>query len=98
MEELKMPVRIFEHIKGSEFFDLLKELNPDPEKTFRIIIEPENEFLDEEMPPEEMLQEELIEETERRSKEYREGEAKGILCKTEEEVDTFFQKILEEKE
>ena len=93
-----MPVKIFEHIKGSELSDLLKKLNPDPEKTFRIIIETENESLDEEMPPEEMLREEFIGETERRSKEYREGKAKGSPCKTEEEVDTFFQKILEAKE
>ena len=44
MEELKMPVKIFEHVKGSELPDKWrKQIKAAPDQVFRITIEIEGE-------------------------------------------------------
>ncbi|GEM_PF-6409420 len=43
-----MPIKILEHVKAQELpKSWKKELNPSPEETFRITIEPESELTDE---------------------------------------------------
>ncbi len=90
-----MPIRIFEHIKGSDLPEEWKEkLKADPAQTFTITIEPEDEYKDEEMPAEEMIGKELIDGVKES-----EGDIKGgryTICNNQEETERFFNRIWNE--
>ncbi|KJR43777.1 hypothetical protein MCHI_000332 [Candidatus Magnetoovum chiemensis] len=78
---------LIEHVKGSELPDeLAKRLHIEPDVTYTVNIE-----IEEDMPPEEMLKEEFVREIEKSDKEYEEG--KGTLCKTKQESDAFFKEV-----
>ncbi|MBF0530757.1 MAG: hypothetical protein HQK55_16120 [Deltaproteobacteria bacterium] len=90
-----MPTTTIEHVKGSELpAGLLEKFGFYPDQTFTITLEDE----DENMPPEEAFRPEFVEEVERRSKAYWSGQSKGTICRTKEEVDAFFQGILDEED
>lgn len=97
MESAKMPVTVFEHIKGGKIpAALSKLLKENPEETFRITVVPESEMskAGEEMPPEETFSGELIASVKRSEKNLKAG--KFTTLSTKEERDAHFKKIWNE--
>ena len=90
-----MSVIIFEHVKGIDLVNTLKKIQPDPNQTFKIIVETENEHQKEDMPSEEMISDELIKAVKCSEESYTAG--RGVTCKNKEESEKFFKKIWDEK-
>ncbi|MGR3317740.1 MAG: hypothetical protein ACUZ8O_04605 [Candidatus Anammoxibacter sp.] len=90
-----MSVTILKHIKGSELpLSWRNKLKFDPDQAFTVIVEPEQEYKDEKMPKEDMISDELIKAVKRSEDDMKAG--CYTECKTKEESDTFFKKILNE--
>ncbi len=90
-----MSVTILKHIKGSEFpVSWKKKLKVDPDQDFTVIVEPELDHEGEEMPGEDMISDELIKAVKLSENDIKAG--RYTECKTKEESDTFFKKILNE--
>jgi len=93
-----MPTTVFKNIKGKKLLpDLVKKLKAEPDKIFTVTIE-EIQTLEIEddlpMPPEKMISEKLIKKVGESENDIKAG--RYTECKTNEEIDVFFQKILNE--
>ncbi|MBF0473982.1 MAG: hypothetical protein HQK91_06675 [Nitrospirae bacterium] len=88
-----MSLMVFEGVLGKDLSGLIASLNTDPEKSFTVTIE---EIEDEDMPPEEMISQKLIDAVKRSEEDIKAG--RYTECKTNEDIDSFFKKILDEQE
>lgn len=87
-----MTIQIFDNIKGSEILDSLKEkIQMDPNQTYRIVIESEQEYAREALPNEESITEETIRAVQISSKDCQMGNY--IECQNENELNNFFNQI-----
>ena len=85
------------HIKGTELPPMMIEkFNVTPYHTFTLTLEDEVEYDDEgnPLPPESAFRPEFVAEVERRCTE--DDRSKSTVCNTEEEIDAFFQKLMDE--
>lgn len=90
-----MPVTILKHVKGSEFpVSWVKKLNSDPDQTYTVIVELEQKSKDRKMSKDDMISDELIEAIKRSESDIEAG--RYTECKSKEESDTFFKRILNE--
>jgi hypothetical protein len=87
-----MAIQIFDNIKRSEIIDFLKEKMPmDPNQTYRIVIEPEQEYSEEVQPVEELITEETILAVQISSKDH---QVKNYSeCRNESELNHFSIKL-----
>lgn len=84
-----MSIQIFDNIKGSELFDSLKEkIYTDPDQTYRIVIESEQEYAEEVLPVEESITEDAILAVQRSVEEYQ--RKNYIECQNVNELNHFF--------
>ncbi len=90
MSKVKTSPKIIKYIKGSEIPGSW-EVKVQPSQTF-VVIEVKGE--DENLPSEEMFTDEFIESIKRSEEDYKAG--RFTRCETDEEIDNFFQKILNE--
>ncbi|MGR3219580.1 MAG: hypothetical protein ACUZ8H_07160 [Candidatus Anammoxibacter sp.] len=86
-----MPAIILKHIRGDKLSDVLKKIKPDPNKTFRLTLEPEIEYKDHAMPSEEKISDELIKAVKKSEKSHMKGHF--TRCETGAEIDGFFNDI-----
>ncbi len=89
-----MSTTIFDHVKGRDLPDLMKE-NADPDSLFRVVLERIGEP-EEALPDEENFKPEFVEEIQRRDKEYNKSDS--IVCHTKEESDALLKKSWNEND
>ena len=90
-----MPMKVLKHIKNIEevLGVLRQEFEDNPLQMFTITIKPEI-YSEDDMPPEEMISEGLIKAVEESEMDIKAG--RYTICKTREESEIFFNKILNE--
>lgn len=88
-----MSTMVFEGILGKDLYSLIERLNADPEKSYTVTIE-ETIETEEDMPPEERISQRLIDAVEQSEEDIKAG--RYTECKTNKEIDVFFEKILNE--